>query len=179
MRWEMPLVVVAGCLIAVACAPRRGRAPRAAGAQPPVAKKVAKELEKHGHVRLDDYYWLKERENPEVLAFLEAENDYTQAVLAHTEAFQESLLQEIVGRIKEDDQSAPYKHGDYYYYERFVEDGEYPIYCRRKGSLESEEQIMLNVNELAAGHVCCGYLWPPGNERHPMPAFPCVAFYAT
>ena len=152
MRWEMPLVVVASCLIAVACAPRRGRAPGAAGAQPPVAKKVAKELEKHGHVRLDDYYWLKERENPEVLAFLEAENDYTQAVLAHTEAFQESLLQEIVGRIKEDDQSAPYKHGDYYYYERFVEDGEYPIYCRRKGSLEADEEVMLDVNKLAEGH---------------------------
>ena len=119
--------------------------------EPPVAKRVPHELENHGHVRVDDYYWLKERENPEVTAYLAAENDYTKAVMAHAEELQESLYREIVARIKKDDESVPYKLGDYYYYERYVEGGEYPIYCRKR-SLEAAEEVMLDVNRLARGH---------------------------
>ncbi|MEE8278056.1 MAG: oligopeptidase B, partial [Thermoanaerobaculia bacterium] len=120
--------------------------------EPPVAKRVPHELENHGHVRVDDYYWLKERENPEVTAYLAAENDYTKAVMVHAEELQESLYREIVARIKKDDESVPYKLGDYYYYERYVEGGEYPLFCRKR-SLEPAEEVMLDVNRMARGHV--------------------------
>ena len=119
---------------------------------PPVAKKVPKHLEKHGHVRIDDYYWLKERDNPKAVEYLKVENEYTDLVMAHTEGIQQTLFEEFKGRIKQTDMSVPYKQDDYYYYRRYEEGKEYPIYCRKKGVLESEEEIMLNVNELAEGH---------------------------
>ena len=108
------------------------------------------ELELHGDVRVDNYYWLRERENPEVIAYLNAENDYTEKVLAPTAGLQSSLIDEIRARIKEEDESAPYKRGDYYYYYRYVEGSEYKIYARKKGSLDAEEEILLDVNQLAA-----------------------------
>ena len=120
--------------------------------EPPRAKVVPHVLEQHGHKRVDDYYWLKERENPEVVAYLEAENAYLEASMKHTEPLQETLYEEIVGRIKKDDNSVPYKRDGYYYYTRFIEGGEYPLHCRTKGSLAAEEEIMLDGNELAAGH---------------------------
>ncbi|MFB3131151.1 MAG: S9 family peptidase [Rhodothermales bacterium] len=120
---------------------------------PPIAKVERVELEKHGHVRTDPYYWLKERENPDVVAYLEAENDYTEAVMAHTRDLQEALFEEITARIKQDDASVPYKRDDYWYYQRYEEGKEYPIYCRKRASLEADEQIMLDVNELAKGHA--------------------------
>ena len=120
--------------------------------EPPVAKIIPKELTAHGHTRIDNYYWLNQRENPEVLAYLEAENAYKDAVMAHTEDFQEKLFQEIVGRIKQTDMSVPYKDQGYYHYTRYEEGGEYPIYCRKKGSLEAEEEIVLNVDEMAKDH---------------------------
>jgi oligopeptidase B len=120
--------------------------------QPPVAKVVPHEFNEHGHVRTDDYYWLKEREDPDVIAYLEAENTYTQSVMAHTENLQEALYQEIVARIKEDDETVPYKKGSYWYHQRYVEGGEYPVYCRRAQSSTAEDEIMLDVNALAAGH---------------------------
>jgi len=86
--------------------------------QPPVATVTPHQLEIHGDVRVDDYYWLRDREDPAVIAYLEAENEYTHAVLAHTEGLQESLYQEIVGRIKQDDDSVPYKKEKYFYYRR-------------------------------------------------------------
>jgi len=128
--------------------------PLAAGEQvpkpkPSVARKVPKRLEKHGHVRIDNYYWLKERENPKVIKYLKAENQFTDAVMAHTEGIQQTLFEEFRDRIKQTDMSVPYKQDDYYYYTR-VEDGkDYPIHCRKKGTLESKEEVMLNVNELA------------------------------
>jgi len=118
----------------------------------PVAEVSPEELEVHGHQRVDDYYWLKERENPEVVSYLKAENAYLHKVMAHTEQFQQDLLDEMVGRIKKDDESVPYRHHDYFYYRRFVEGGEYPVYCRKKGSLEAHEEIMLDVNQMAEGH---------------------------
>ena len=131
--------------------------PLAAGEQvpapmPPVARKVPKRLEKHGHVRIDNYYWLKERENPKVIKYLKAENEYTDSVMAHTEGIQQTLFEEFKGRIKQTDMSVPYKRDDYYYYTRHEGGKEYRIYCRKKGTLQSEEEIMLNVNELAEGH---------------------------
>jgi oligopeptidase B len=120
--------------------------------QPPVAKVVSKELQKHGHVRVDNYYWLNERENPEVIEYLEAENEYADAVMAHAKNFEDALFEEIKGRIKQTDMSVPYKFDDYFYYTRYEEGEEYPIYCRKKESLEGAEEIMLNVNVLAEGH---------------------------
>ncbi|UCC85396.1 MAG: S9 family peptidase [Gemmatimonadota bacterium] len=119
---------------------------------PPAAKVVPHELEMHGHVRIDNYYWLRERENPEVIAYLEAENAYTEAVMAHTEGLQEALFDEIVGRIKQTDLSVPYFRDGYYYYTRTEEGKDYPIYARKPGSLDAEEEILIDVNELAEGH---------------------------
>jgi len=120
--------------------------------KPPVAKIIPKELTAHGHTRIDNYYWLNQRDNPEVMAYLEAENSYKGAVMAHTKDFQEKLFDEIVGRIKQTDMSVPYKDQDYYHYIRFEEGSEYPIYCRKKESIEAEEEIVLNVNEMAKGY---------------------------
>ncbi len=137
------------CLLA-ACAPTAP--PEAALPEPPTAKVVPHELEKHGDVRVDNYYWLKEREDPEVVAYLEEENAYLDAVMKHTEPLQETLYEEIVSRIKKDDDSVPYRRDGYYYYTRVVEGGEYGLYCRKKGSLEADEEILLDANEMAEGH---------------------------
>ncbi len=119
---------------------------------PPMAKVIPHELTAHGDTRVDNYYWLKDRDNPEVIAYLKAENDYLDAVMKHTEAFQETLFEEIKGRIKKDDSSVPYFFEGYYYYSRYEEGKEYAIYCRKKGSLDSPEEIMVDANELAKGH---------------------------
>jgi oligopeptidase B len=123
-----------------------------ASVEAPVAAVRPTELEQHGDVRVDDYYWLRERENPEVIAYLEAENAYVDAVMAHTEALQQKLFDEIVGRIKEDDASVPYLEDGYWYYSRYAEGSEYPIFCRKEGTLDAPEQILLDGNEEARGH---------------------------
>lgn len=120
--------------------------------QPPVAKKVAKELIKHDHTRIDNYFWMNQREDPEVIAHLEAENAYTDEQLADTKNFQTSLYDEMRGRIKEDDSSVPYFENGYFYYSRNEEGKEYTIYCRKNGSMDAEEEILLNGNEMAEGH---------------------------
>ncbi|MCD4747993.1 MAG: S9 family peptidase [Thermoanaerobaculales bacterium] len=120
--------------------------------QPPVTGRVPHTLEAHGQTRVDNYFWLKERENPEVVAYLQAENTYTNSVLEHTNALQETLFEEMTGRIKQDDESVPYFKRGYHYYHRFEEGKEYPIYCRRETSMDADEQIMLDVNQLAVGH---------------------------
>lgn len=120
---------------------------------PPIAPKRPHQLEKHGHIRVDDYYWMRDREDARVIEHLEAENTYTKAMLAHTEAFQGQLFEEIKSRIKQDDSSVPYLLDGYYYYHRFETGREYPIFCRRKGSMEKEEEIILDVNIMAEGHA--------------------------
>lgn len=120
--------------------------------QPPIAKKIEKKLTVHNHTRIDNYYWLNDRDDPEVISYLEAENAYTDTIMKHTEALQEQLYDEIVGRIKQTDESVPYKNNGYWYYTRYEEGGEYPIYCRKKGSLEAEEEVMINANIMAEGH---------------------------
>lgn len=119
---------------------------------PPKAKQIEKLLEIHNDVRNDPYYWLNDRENEEVTRYLEDENAYTKAQLKHTEPFQQQLFNEIKGRIKEDDNSVPYKSDGYWMYTRFEKGDEYELYCRKKESLEADEEIMLNVNELAKDH---------------------------
>jgi oligopeptidase B len=118
----------------------------------PVAKKIEKIFEEHGQQRIDNYYWLNQREDPEVIAYLNAENDYTKEVLKDTEALQEKIFNEIVGRIKQTDMSVPYIVNGYEYYVRYEEGGEYPIYCRKTVSENPEEEIMLNGNSMAEGH---------------------------
>jgi oligopeptidase B len=131
--------------------------------KPPVAEKIKKELTIHGDTRIDNYYWMRlsdaqknaeapDEQTQKVLDYLNAENDYKTAMLKHTEDLQEKLFQEIVGRIKQDDESVPFKENGYFYYTRYEEGNEYPIYCRKKESLEAKEEIMLDVNELAEGY---------------------------
>lgn len=120
---------------------------------PPKAAIRPHAMTMHGHTRIDNYYWLNERENPEVIAYLEAENQYADACLKHTEPLQEQLFKEITSRIKQDDNSVPIKIRDYYHYTRFEEGKEYPIYCRKKHSLEAEEEVILDGNVLAEGHA--------------------------
>lgn len=115
---------------------------------PPKAKKMNKNLLAHDHNRVDPYFWMNDREDPEVIAYLNAENNYTEAKLAHTETFQHQLFDEMKGRIKEDDSSVPYFKSGYFYYHRFVKGGEYPIYCRKIGNMDADEEILLDVNEL-------------------------------
>jgi len=120
--------------------------------QPPVAKIVPKTLEKHGDKRIDNYYWLNERENPEVIDYLNKENEYYQKSTAHTKQFQEELFLEMKGRIKEDDSSVPYFYNGYYYITRYETGKDYPIYSRKKGSLDAKEEILFDCNEMAKGH---------------------------
>jgi oligopeptidase B len=116
---------------------------------PPTADKKEKHLEIHGDVRIDNYYWLNERENEEVIDYLERENDYYNKMTAHTKDFQKDLFEEMKGRIKEDDASVPYFYNGYYYITRYEAGKDYPIHSRKKGSLDAEEEIMFNVNEMA------------------------------
>ncbi len=118
----------------------------------PKAKKVEKKLTAHGHTRVDPYYWLNERENSEVIGYLEAENEYTDKVMEHTKEFQQTLFEEIIGRIKQTDESVPYRSNGYWYYVRYEEGKEYPLYCRKEGTLEADEVVMLDVNAMAEGH---------------------------
>lgn len=119
---------------------------------PPVAKKLATKLETHGHVREDPYFWLNQRDDPEVLAYLESENAYTDEVMSHTRELQDALFEEIKGRLVPDDRSVPYRKDDFYYYFRFEKGKEYAVHCRKHGSLEAEEEVLADGNALAKGH---------------------------
>ncbi|MDG2291578.1 MAG: S9 family peptidase [Phycisphaerales bacterium] len=115
---------------------------------PDVAQRPVSDT-RHGDVRVDEYSWLREKENPEVISYLEAENAYAKATMAHTDELQETLYAEMLGRIKEDDSGVPWRKGDWLYYDRTEEGKPYPIQCRRRGSMSSPEQILLDENELA------------------------------
>ena len=118
---------------------------------PPVAKIIPHKLVKHKHTRIDDYYWLNDRENPEVIDYLNKENEYYNSVTADTKALQEELFEEMKSRIKEDDQSVPYFYNGYYYITRFEKGQNYPIYSRKKETLSAVEEILFDCNELAKG----------------------------
>lgn len=121
----------------------------------PIAKKVAKQISFHDEEWIDNYFWLRDKQNPEVLAHLEAENAYTKTVLKSTEELQESLFKEMKARIKEEDMSAPVRKDDYYYYSRTEKDKQYAIHCRKKIHPDSEanEEILLDENALAEGQA--------------------------
>ena len=142
-RKSLAAVVVASiCLSLAACS---------STPVPPIAKVEPKIDTLFGVEMTDNYYWLRDRGNPEVLAYINAENDYTDAVMKHTEGLQEKLFQECKARIKETDLSVPVKDGEYFYYDREEEGKQYEIYCRKRGSLEAPEQILLDVNAVAEG----------------------------
>ena len=119
---------------------------------PPTAKKVPTMQVIHGDTRQDDYAWMRKKDDPEVVAHLEAENAYTEAQLKPTEAFRETLYQEMLARIKEDDQTVPYRRGRHFYYSRTEKGKQYPILCRKTGSVDAPEEITLDENALAEGH---------------------------
>jgi oligopeptidase B len=159
----VPLIIA---VWTVGCSSSRSEEAKEPAIKPPVPEKKAHELVANGNKRVDNYYWMKlsdDQKNAEkkddqtskVINYLTAENEYLTASLKHTEALQEKLYKEIVGRIKQVDESVPYKDNGYWYYNRYEEGQEYPIYCRKKGSLEAPEEIMLNVNDLAKGHDYC------------------------
>lgn len=144
----------------------------------PVANKRPHHIEKHGDIRVDNYYWMrlsdeqkeaeeKDEQTQEVLTYLNQENDYTKLVMKHTENFQERLFQEMKGRIKETDQSVPVKDNGYWYYTRFEEGKDYAFYCRKKDSLDNEEQVMIDGPALAEGKsywALGGMTVSPNNE---------------
>ena len=117
--------------------------------QPPFAKIIPKSLEMHNDSRLDNYFWLNDRENPDVIDYLNKENEYYQQMTAHTQDLQKELFEEMKSRIKEDDESVPYLYNGYFYSTRFEIGKDYPIYSRKKGSLSAKEEIMFDCNELA------------------------------
>src|SRR5688500_8770372 len=119
---------------------------------PPVAKKVPRTIEVHGTKLSDDYFWMRDKKNPEVISYLEAENAYTAAVMKPTEEFQERLYKEMLARIKQTDTNVPYRIGGYLYYTRTEEGKQYPTYARRKGNMDAPEEVLLDLNEMVKGH---------------------------
>ena len=119
---------------------------------PPKANKTPIELTKFGHTRIDNYFWLKDKTDPEVIKYLEEENTYCDVVLDHTKPLQDKLFNEMKARIKEDDESVPYYDNDYYYYYRTEAGKQYQIHCRKKGSLQAKEEVLFEVNRMAENY---------------------------
>jgi len=117
----------------------------------PKAKIITKTLQNQDSTRTDDYFWMNDRENPEVLDYLKNENEFKDFCLKKTDSLQKTLFKEMKSRIKEDDASVPYFKNGFYYYNRFEKGKEYPIYCRKEGNLEADEKTLLNINTLAEG----------------------------
>ncbi len=118
------------------------------GLTAPRVEAKPKEIVTHNHTRIDNYYWLNDPENPDVITYLNAENEYLAQIMAPVKPLQEKLFEEMKGRIKEQDESVPVKDGEYFYYVKYVEGGEYPVYCRKKGNLNAPEEILLDGNEM-------------------------------
>ncbi len=148
-RALLPLFLIAISIFAVKAIAQDGNSSMML--QPPTTEKKPKTTEINGDKLVDNYFWLREKSNPDVIAHLEAENAYTAAVMKPTEALQEKLYNEILSHIKQTDISVPYRWGDYFYYTRTIEGKQYPVYCRKFKSLDAAEQILLDVNEMAKG----------------------------
>jgi oligopeptidase B len=165
LRWALVCVLVLGTTCAAQITPNTtggygpaknfvsGQAGDPGPLAPPVAKKVPHTTEVNGHTLVDNYFWLRDKPNPEVRAYLEAENVYTDAVMKPTEPFQKKLYDEMLSRVKETDVEVPYKEGDYFYYTRTEAGKQYAIRCRRKGTMDAPEEVVLDQNELAKGQV--------------------------
>src|SRR5437867_5821827 len=130
----------------------RSRYHRATVPVPPRASRIPRVDVIHGERREDDYFWLRDKDDPHVTAYLQAENAYTVGVMQPTETFQEALYKEILGRIKEDDTTVPYRRGNHFYYSRTEKGKQYPIHCRKADRLDAPEEITLDLNALAEGH---------------------------
>ena len=149
------LLLASLAVLLAACAEQQELPPAPpAGPQPPVASVHPFEVQSANGVRIDNYYWLRDdtRTRPEVLNYLKAENAYYAQMTAHTKALEETLYNEIIGRIKQDDATVPAKYKHYFYYTRYEQGQEYPVYARRKGSTEAPEQVMIDGNANAQGH---------------------------
>src|SRR6202453_4081362 len=120
-------------------------------AQPPTPRRQETVTTLHGHRLADQYGWLREKDSPEVIAFLEQENAYTRAIMKSTEELQATLYAEMISHIKETDVSVPFQYKDYFYFSRTEQGAQYPIYCRKHGSLDAPEEIMLDMNQMAVG----------------------------
>ncbi len=135
---------------------------------PPVAEVIPDTFTNFGKQRIDNYYWLKDKNNPKVIEYLKAENAYTDTVMASTKALQQTIYDEIIGRIKEDDESYPTFRNGYYYYSRSEKGKQYSTYCRRKGSMDAPEEIIFDVNKMAEGKtafIFAGYIISPDNDK--------------
>ncbi len=121
--------------------------------QPPMAEKKTKTTNIHGETLVDDFFWLREKANPSVQAYLKAEDSFAESAMKHTAALQQKLYDEMISHIKETDENVPYRNGNYFYYSRTEKGKQYPIYCRKKGSLQAPEEIILDQNELAKGQT--------------------------
>jgi oligopeptidase B len=149
----LSLITITTLIFAASCNDKKmSQMSQSMNTKPPIAEKKPTHLEKHGDVRIDNYYWLRERENEEVIDYLERENDYYDKLTQHTDNFKSALFQEMKGRIKEDDESVPYKLNGYYYITRFEKGKDYPIYTRKKETLDAPEEILFDVNKMAEGH---------------------------
>jgi oligopeptidase B len=152
-KFHPNFLVIWTIALITACASEKSEVSHPDVAPPVAAIQPYEIISKHGDKRIDNYYWLKNREDSAVISYLTAENNYLDTMMAHTKTFQEALFNEMRGRIKEDDSSVPYKLDDYYYYTRFITGGEYPIYCRKKGSMEAPEEIIADGNAMGAGQA--------------------------
>jgi len=149
-------VVIAACVLPLPLAAQQ------TALQPPVAERRTHVDTLHGEVRSDDYFWLREKSDPAVAAYLEAENAYAEQVLAPLAGLRETLYQEMLGRIKQTDLSVPYRDNGYFYYSRTEEGKQYPVIARKRGSLDAPEEVLLDVNRLAEGQsfMSVGYVEP-------------------
>jgi oligopeptidase B len=142
--------LVCSFFLASACGSPADRA-SGTSVSPPVADKQPKTITVHGDSRVDDYFWLREQSNPKVTDYLKAEDAYTDALMKPTAALQDTLFKEMVGHIKETDDTVPYRRGDYFYYSRTTAGLQYPVHCRKRGSLTAPEEVVLDLNEMAKG----------------------------
>jgi len=151
MKFQILMIASLSCL--VACKPA-AETETQTQAEQPMPEKRPHELTLHDHTRVDEYYWLRDdtRKDPDMLAYLEEENEYFDKMMEHNAGLQDTLFKEMTGRLDPDESSVPYQEGDYWYYYRYEPDSEYAIYARRKSSMESEEEILVNGNQRAEGH---------------------------
>lgn len=161
VKSTLGIYILIGCIL-VACTDNKKEKLKD-DIMPPVAEKILHEFKESGGSRVDNYYWMKlsdeqknattkDEQTQKVLNYLNAENDYLKAKMKDSEGLQEKIYTEIIGRIKQTDESVPYQDNGYWYYTRYEEGQEYPIYCRKVGSLQGKEEVMLNVNDMAKGH---------------------------
>src|SRR5699024_2779576 len=140
------------CIFAVSCK-QKDTMIKTDSISVPRADKIDKVLEKHQDIRIDPYYWMNDRENPEVIDYLERENAYFETIMESTKGLQDELYTEMKSRIKEEDSSVPYLFNGYYYITKYETGKDYPIYTRRKGSMEAKEEVLFDVNKMAEGYA--------------------------